>query len=66
MLVLKCKKRNDHKTFHSSSKQIASLSDIDKAFKSIHQSITTKIKNVDSEGWVVETIVKHHIMISEC
>ena len=29
MLVLKCKARNYHKIFHSSSKQIASDSDID-------------------------------------
>ena len=30
--------------FHSSTKLIASYSDIDEAFKSMHQSIMTKIK----------------------
>ena len=46
ILVLEHRKRNDHKTFHSSVKLTASDSDIDEAsFKSIHQSIMTEIKN---------------------
>ena len=56
MLVLKYKKRN-YKIFHSTSKQIARDSDIVEAFKSMHQSIMTKIKNFDSQAWVVESIV---------
>ena len=35
-LVLDYKKRNDCKIFHSSAKVIASNSDIDEAFKSMH------------------------------
>ena len=67
ILVLKYKKRNDHKTFHSSAKLIASDLDIDEAFKSMHQSIMTKIKHYASEDWIViEKIVKHSIKIFEC
>ena len=43
-LVADCKKRNDCKIFHSSTKLIANDSDIDEAFKSIHQSIATRKK----------------------
>ena len=43
-LILDYNKRNDHKIFHSSSKLIASDSVIDEAFKSLHQSIMTKIR----------------------
>ena len=49
ILFLDYKKRNDRKIFHSSVKLIASDSDIEKAFKSMHQSITTKIKIYASE-----------------
>ena len=42
VLVLDYKKRNDHKMFHLSAKLIASDLDIVEAFKSMHQSITTK------------------------
>ena len=49
ILVLGYKKRNDCKIFHSSAKLIASDSDIDEAFKSMHQSIMTKIKNYACE-----------------
>ena len=45
-LVLEYKKKNDCKIFHSSHKLIASDSDIDKAFKSMHQSIMKKIKKL--------------------
>ena len=43
-LVLDYKKGNDCKIFQSSAKLIDSDSYIDKAFKSIHQNIMTKIK----------------------
>ena len=66
ILVLEYQKRNDHKIFHSSTKLTADDSDIDEAFKSMHQSIITKIKNSASKDWVVETIVKHSIKIFEC
>ena len=39
---LEYKNRNDRKIFHSSAKLIASDSDIDEAFKSMHQSIMKK------------------------
>ena len=42
ILVLKYKKRNDCKIFYSCTKLIASDSDIDEAFKFMHQSIATK------------------------
>ena len=51
ILVLECKERNDRKIFHSSIKLIASDSDIDHAFISMHQSIITKIKNYVCEDW---------------
>ena len=67
ILVLDYKKRNDRKIFHSSAKLIASDSDIDEAFKSMHQSIMTKIKNYASEDCIVlDVIVKHSIKIFEC
>ena len=46
ILVLDYKKRNDRKIFHSSTKLIASDSDIDEAFKSMYQSIMTKNKKL--------------------
>ena len=49
ILVLDYKKRNDHKIFNSSTKLIASDSDIDEAFKPMHQSIIKKIKNYACE-----------------
>ena len=52
---------NDHKIFYSSAKLITSDSDTDGAFKSMHQSIMTKIKNSAGKDWVVEKIVKHSI-----
>ena len=42
VLALDYKKRNNPKIFHSSAKLIVSDSDIDEAFKSMLQSITTK------------------------
>ena len=39
ILILDYKKRNDFKIFHSRTKLVAGDSDIDEAFKSMHQSI---------------------------
>ena len=65
--VLDYKKRNDHKIFRSITKLIPSDSDIDEAFKSMHQSIMIKIKNYFIEDWVVQdVIIKHSIKIFEC
>ena len=44
LLVLDYKKRDDIPIFYSCTKLIASDLDIGKAFKSMHQSITIKIK----------------------
>ena len=52
ILALEYNKRNDHKIFHSSAKLIASDSDIEEAFESMHQSIITKIENYASEDWI--------------
>ena len=46
ILVLDYKKRNDCKIFHSSAKLIGSDSEIGETFKSMHQIIMTKIKNM--------------------
>ena len=46
ILMLDYKKRNNCKIFHSSAKPIASDSDIDEAFKFMHQNHMTKIKNM--------------------
>ena len=53
VLVLDYKKRNDRKIIHSSTKIIASDSDIDESFKTMHQSIITKIKNYACEDSIV-------------
>ena len=64
ILVVECNKRNDSKIFHSCTKLIASDLDIDEAFKSIHQSIMSKIKNYACEDWIgLDVIIKHSIKI---
>ena len=61
------KKRNDCKIFHSSTKLIASDSNIDEAFKSMHQSIITEIENYTGEDWIVlDVIIKHSVKIFDC
>ena len=66
-LVLDCKKRNDHKISHSSAKLIASDSGIDEEFKSLQQSIMTKLKNYACKDWIVlDAIIKHRFMIFVC
>ena len=67
ILVLEYKKRNDQGIFHLNAKLISSDSDTDEAFKSMHQSIMTKIKNSASEDRIVIlTIVKRSTKIFEC
>ena len=42
-------------------------SDIDKTFKSMHQSIMTKIKGCAYKDWIVlDAIIKHSIKNFEC
>ena len=42
-------------------------SDIDKAFKSLHQIIITETKNYSFKDWIVlDVIIKHSITIFEC
>ena len=61
------KKRNHCKIFHSSTKLVASDSDIYEAFKSMLQSFTTKLKNYTCKDWIVlDVIVKDSIKIFEC
>ena len=65
-LVLDHKKRNDHKIFHSITKLTARDSDIAEEFKSMHQSIMTKIKKYACKDWIVlDVIIKHGIKIFE-
>ena len=67
VLALDYKKRNYSQIFHSCTKLIASNLDIDEAFKSMHQSIITKIKNYACEDYIVlDSILKHSIEIFEC
>ena len=44
IIVSEYKKRDNYKIFHFSAKLIASDSDINEAFKSMHQGIMTKWK----------------------
>ena len=64
VLVLDYKKSNDRKIFHSNTKLIPSDSDTDEAFKSMHQSIMTKIKNYAIKDCIVlDIVIKHSIKI---
>ena len=65
IVVLEYKERNDRKFFHSITKLNASDSDIDKAFKSMHQSIMTK-KYTSEDYIVLNVIIRHSIKIFEC
>ena len=49
ILVLEYKKRNNSKIFHSSTKLIASDSDVNEAFIYMHQRTMTKAKNYACE-----------------
>ena len=67
ILFLDYKKRNNRKIFHSSAKLIASDSDIDEAFKYMHQVIMTQMKNYASEDWIfLDVIIKHSMEIFAC
>ena len=66
ILVLDYKKRNDYKIC-ASANLIDSDSDIDQGFISMHQSITTKMRNYASEYCIVLDVnKKHSIKIFEC
>ena len=66
ILVLEYKRRNDHKIFHLNVKLNTGDSGIDKVFKSMHQSIMTKIKNYTCKHWIVlDVIIKCSIKIFE-
>ena len=65
--MLDYKKRNHRKSFYSCTSDSASDSDIDEALKSMHQRITTKMKNYDYEDRIVlDVIMKYIITIFEC
>ena len=66
ILVLDYNKRNDCKILNSRNKLIASDSDIDEEFKSLHQSIMTKIENYTCEHWIVLDVIIEHIKNFEC
>ena len=58
-LVLAYMNKNECKIVHSSAKLITSDSDIDEVFKSMHQSIMTKVKNYACEDWIVlDAVIK--------
>ena len=66
-MFLDYNQRNDGNIFHSRAKLIASNSDIDKTFKSIHQSIMTKIKNYTCKNRIdLDVIIKHGMKIFAC
>ena len=59
--------KDDCKIFHLRAELIAIYSDIDEAFKSMHQSIITKIKKYVCKDWIVlDVIIKHSITIFKC
>ena len=67
ILILNYKERNNRKIFQSSAKLIVSVLDIDEAFKSMHQSIMTKMRNSASKDWIVlDVVIKYSIKIFEC
>ena len=62
VLVLDYKKRNDSQIFYSYTKINASDLDIDEAYKSMHQSIITKIKKYVCKDYIVlGKIITHSI-----
>ena len=63
ILILECKKINDHRIFNSSTELITSDSDIDEAFISLHHSILKKTtKKYASVHWIVlYVIIKYSI-----
>ena len=66
MLFVDYEIKNGCKIFLSTANLIASDSNIDEAFKSMPQSIMTKIKNYASEDCIVlDVIINHNIKIFE-
>ena len=64
MLFVDYEIKNGCKIFLSTANLIASDSNIDEAFKSMPQSIMTKIKNYTCKNWIVlDVIIKHSIKI---
>ena len=57
ILVLDYSKRSNRKIFNLTAKLVASDSDIDKAFKSMDQSIITKIKNYNCKDWIALGVI---------
>ena len=67
ILVSNYKKGNHHKIFHLRARLIASVSDIQEAFKSIHQRIMTKMKYYADKDWIIlDVVVKHSIKVFQC
>ena len=67
ILILNYKERNNRKIFQSSAKLIVSVLDIDEAFKSMHQSIMTKMRNSVRKDWIVlDVVIRYSIKIFEC
>ena len=67
MLFVDYEIKNGCKIFLSTANLIASDSNIDEAFKSMPQSIMTKIKNYTCKNWIVlDVIIKHSIKIFAC
>ena len=67
ILILNYKERNNRKIFQSSAKLIVSVLDIDEAFKSMHQSIMTKMRNSVRKDWIVlDVVIRFSIKIFEC
>ena len=70
ILVIEYKKidspRSMQKIFYSSLKLIANDSDIYKVFRSMHQSVTIKMRYFLSKDWILKTFVEHSIKIFEC
>ena len=51
------------KIFHLYAKLLGNDSDIHKAFGSMNQSVTTKIRNAASDDWIAEKIVEQIVKI---
>ena len=67
ILILNYKERNNRKIFQSSAKLIVSVLDIDEAFKSMHQSTMTKMRNSVRKDWIVlDVVIRYSIKIFEC
>ena len=62
--MLDYKKKKHRQICHSSTKLIASDSDIDESFKPMHQSVITKRKKYVYKDWTaLDAIIKHIIKV---